>query len=74
MKIYVGITDNEWFNYMSRLPEIDEVNFWQPNGDSTFKSLKRGELFLNSEINKYRDNLRYMKKQIYFFIEDYYNA
>jgi putative restriction endonuclease len=46
MKIYVGVTDNEWFDYLSRLPEINEVNFWQPTGDSTFKSLKPGELFL----------------------------
>lgn len=46
MKIYVGVTDNKWFDYLSSLPEIDEVNFWQPSGDSTFKALQPGELFL----------------------------
>jgi len=46
MKIYVGVTDSEWFDYLSGLPEIDEVNFWQPSGDSTFKALNPGEMFL----------------------------
>ena len=46
MKIYVGVTDSEWFDYLSSLPEIDEVNFWQPSGDSTFKALNPGEMFL----------------------------
>jgi len=46
MKLYVGVTDNSWFDYLSCLEDIDEVNFWQPSGDSTFKALKPGELFL----------------------------
>ena len=49
MKIYVGVTDNEWFNFLSNLSVqvgVDEVNFWQPSGESVFKSLKPGELFL----------------------------
>lgn len=46
MKIYVGVTDSEWFDYLSSLPEIDEVNFWQLSGDSTFKALNPGEMFL----------------------------
>jgi len=46
MKIYVGITDSEWYDYLSNLPEIDEVNFWRPSAESTFKALQPGELFL----------------------------
>jgi len=45
MKLWVGITDDDWFRYLSeRKP--DEVNFWQPSGGRTFRVLKPGELFL----------------------------
>ena len=30
----------------SRGPQLEEVNFWQPGGSSSFKALQRGELFL----------------------------
>jgi hypothetical protein len=30
MKFYVGVTDNQWFEVVSHIPGIDEVNFWQP--------------------------------------------
>jgi hypothetical protein len=29
MKGYIGVTDNEWFTFLSQQPGIDEVNFWQ---------------------------------------------
>jgi len=28
MKGFVGITDNDWFAFLSQQPGIDEVNFW----------------------------------------------
>jgi putative restriction endonuclease len=40
MKLYVGVTDNNWYDYLSRLPDCDEVNFWQPSPSSAFRSLK----------------------------------
>jgi putative restriction endonuclease len=46
MKLYVGITDNDWYRFLSQLPNIDEVNFWQPGGSHLFKALRPGELFL----------------------------
>lgn len=46
MKIFVGVTDNEWYDHLSHLPQVDEVNFWQPSADLSFKALKQGELFL----------------------------
>lgn len=46
MKLFVGITDYEWFNTLCAIPNIDEVNFWQPSGSSRFQALKPGELFL----------------------------
>lgn len=45
MKAFVGVTDNEWFAFLAKLPGIDEVNFWQPGGGHRFKSLNPGEPF-----------------------------
>ncbi|MEB2285877.1 MAG: restriction endonuclease [Polyangiaceae bacterium UTPRO1] len=46
MKLYVGITDRDWFEFLSRRPGIDEVNFWQPSGSRAFRVLQPGEPFL----------------------------
>jgi len=46
MKLYVGVTDNNWYDFLSNLPNCDEVNFWQPSPVKPFKSLNPGELFL----------------------------
>lgn len=46
MKIFVGVTDFEWFSYLSSIENIDEVNFWQPSGSTRFQALKPGEPFL----------------------------
>jgi putative restriction endonuclease len=46
MKCYVGVTDNDWYRFLSHLPNADEVNFWQPGGSRLFKTLRPGELFL----------------------------
>jgi putative restriction endonuclease len=44
--LYVGITDYEWFRFLSLAPGVDEVNFWQPGGRTNFRALQPGELFL----------------------------
>lgn len=47
MKLWVGLTDNDWFEVVSHVPGIDEVNFWQPGGGSrAFRALQIGEPFL----------------------------
>jgi len=46
MNFFIGITDQAWFDSLSSLPDIDEVNFWQPSGKTTFRALQPGELFL----------------------------
>lgn len=46
MKAYVGITDNDWYRYLSSRPSIREVNFWRPYGSRQFKILSPGEPFL----------------------------
>lgn len=44
MKIYVGVTDGSWYDYL-RDHQYDEVNFWKPSG-KTFKAIQEGDLFL----------------------------
>lgn len=46
MRTFVGITDYDWFKTLSAIPNIDEVNFWQPSGSTRFRALDPGELFL----------------------------
>lgn len=44
MKMYVGITDSDWYNTLNEL-KCDEINFWRP-GKSSFKALEKNEMFL----------------------------
>ena len=46
MRIFVGITDRDWFDLLSSHTGIEEVNFWRPSPNATFKALTPGELFL----------------------------
>ncbi len=45
MKLYVAITDSDWFNYLSEL-RPDEINFWQPSGSNSFQALAPREPLL----------------------------
>jgi putative restriction endonuclease len=45
MKFYLGVTDNKWYNYLSRI-NPEDINFWQPGGNAAFKVLERGAPFL----------------------------
>lgn len=46
MRIFVGVTDFDWFKFLSTASDIDEVNFWQPSGTNVFRALGTGEPFL----------------------------
>jgi hypothetical protein len=46
VSLYVGITDYDWFRFLSTLQSVDDVNLWQPGGRTDFKALQPGELFL----------------------------
>jgi putative restriction endonuclease len=46
VRFYVGITDRDWFDYLSHLERLDEVNFWQPSGKRQWRVLQPGEPFL----------------------------
>jgi putative restriction endonuclease len=45
VKLFVGVTDMDWFNFLSAV-RPDEVNFWAPSGRTNFRALQPGELFL----------------------------
>ncbi len=45
MKYWLGVTDNDWFDFLSKT-DVDEVNFWQPSGKAPFTGLEPGAPFL----------------------------
>ena len=45
MKLYLAVTDNNWYHYLSQL-NPDEINFWQPGGRTGFKAIDPGAPFL----------------------------
>jgi putative restriction endonuclease len=46
VRFFVGITDRDWFDHLSTIGGLDEVNFWQPSGSTQFRALQVGEPFL----------------------------
>ena len=45
MKFWVGVTDNQWFKYLSDL-QPEEVNFWQPSATPPISNAPIGLPFL----------------------------
>jgi len=45
MKFYLGVTDYNWYSFLSQ-HKREDVNFWQPGGNTSFKILSTGEPFL----------------------------
>ena len=43
--IVVAVTDYDWFQTLSQLPDLGEANFWAPS-PKNFHALSAGELFL----------------------------
>jgi hypothetical protein len=43
MRLYVAVTDNDWFALHASKLNVDEVNFWRPSPDAIFKALQPGE-------------------------------
>jgi len=46
MKLYVGITDNDWFKRHALNPKVEEVNFWRPSPRPYLQELQTGAPFL----------------------------
>ena len=45
MKYYIGVTDYDWFSFLSQR-ENEDINFWQPGGHLRFKAITQGAPFL----------------------------
>jgi putative restriction endonuclease len=46
MRIFLGVTDKEWFDLHASRGHVEEVNFRRPAPTATFKALGPGELML----------------------------
>lgn len=46
MRLYIAVTDNDWFALHASKTAVDEVNFWRPSPEATLKALLPGELLL----------------------------
>jgi putative restriction endonuclease len=46
MRLFVAVTDNDWFSLHASNSLVEEVNFWRPSPDANFKVLQPGELLL----------------------------
>jgi putative restriction endonuclease len=45
VRLVVAVTDGDWYDYLRRMPNLAEVNFWAPS-PASFQALDPGELFL----------------------------
>jgi hypothetical protein len=45
MKFYLGVTDTNWYKFLAS-QNREDVNFWQPGGNTNFKLLPSGATFL----------------------------
>jgi putative restriction endonuclease len=46
MRLYVAVTDNDWFALHAAKTDVEEVNFWRPSPEAGFSALQPGELLL----------------------------
>ena len=46
MRLFVAVTDSDWFNLHASKFQVEEVNFWRPSPDAIFKALQPAELLL----------------------------
>lgn len=46
MRLFVAVTDYDWFQLHATKPLVEEVNFWRPSGTAQFKALSIGEPLL----------------------------
>jgi len=54
VNMYLGNTDNDWFDFLASMEGVDEVNFWKPSVGN-FRAIREGERFafrLKSPRNK----------------------
>jgi putative restriction endonuclease len=42
---YVGVTDQNWYEFLAARKDITEVNFWRPRDKRRFRVISPGEFF-----------------------------
>ena len=40
MNFFVAVTDYDWFQLHASKSRVDEVNFWRPSPEASFKALR----------------------------------
>lgn len=46
MKFHLGVTDNNWFSFLAKRREpAEDVNFWRPGGNQSFRAIAVGAPF-----------------------------
>lgn len=48
VRAYVGVTDDNWYQFLAPRPLMNEVNFWQPRRNREFRVLASGEPFFKT--------------------------
>lgn len=46
VRVFLGVTDGEWYRFLAQRPYFNEVNYWLPSGQTGFAALSIGEPFL----------------------------
>jgi hypothetical protein len=46
MNFFVAVTDYDWFQLHASKSRLDEVNFWRPSPEASFKALSPGQMLL----------------------------
>src|ERR1017187_613131 len=46
MRLFVGVTDWDWWSLHASKSAVEEVNFWRPSPTASFQALAPGEIFL----------------------------
>lgn len=46
LRLYVGVTDYDWYRLHAQTPGVSEVNFWRPSARNAFAALSVGDPFL----------------------------
>ena len=54
---YIGVTDYEWYRFLSAEPQLDEVNFWRPSDLRTPQQLVPGTPFLFKLKQRFGDKI-----------------
>jgi hypothetical protein len=57
MNGFIGLTDNDWFAFLSQQPGIDGVNFWQPGGTGPPEERRAGVQISPFGIFRYQTRL-----------------